>query len=184
MKNYVFIILISLTANVKGQCYTSLTQSQNKLLDTYKIDYTGLQTRYIMSTNRIDQIKDLTTKEGMIHSYSDFLKWKSPEIVILPDTTMYLFTGTDYVKNKSFMPESELIPAFFDSSDRVLQFFHFDIYKDDINTIEILECHLSSDKTCSRIYHMIFIENKYGYWSSFLSDDTDTTLDCPFCAIP
>lgn len=185
MKNFIVVLFVILTSVVNAQTFTMLNQSQNKLLDKYGIDYAGLQTRYIMSTNQIDIIEDTETRLGMIKSYEEFMKWKSPDVKILPDTIEVLMTGYDYLKDKSLMDDrTELLRVFFYDYHKVLQRLHFDVYDGMIKSIEIIECSMPSEDFGINFFHMIFIENKYGYWKLFSSDDSDTTLDCPFCGTP
>ena len=184
MKKLFLIFTITISAVVNAQCYTSLTQSQNKLLDTYGIDYTGLQTRFIMSTNRLDNISKLEIKNGMTESYTKFNTWNNGQLQIIPDTNFVIETGADYVKNKIFTEESELLNGFLNESHNLLQKVHVDINQDGIESIEIVEFHMTEYKKCTYIFHMVFIEYTNGLWTSFVSDDDDSSLDCPFCVVP
>ena len=184
MKRLGFIFALTISSIVNAQCYTSLTQSQNKLLDQYGIDYTGLQTRYIMSTNRIDNIKDSATKAGMIESYSKFLEWNHGELQIIPDTGLVISTGTEYVKDKILTEDKAPIGWLLNDSHHLLQKVHFDINQDGIKSLEIVEFHMTGYSGCIYIYHMIFIEKFDGSWTTLSYDETDTSLDCPFCTVP
>jgi hypothetical protein len=184
MKKLFFIFAVALSTVVNAQCYTSLTQSQNKLLDKYGIDYTGLQTRYIMSTNQIDLISDLPTKTGMIKSYTKFINWNSGQMQIMPDTNIIIGTGLDYIKDKILTEEAEPLRWLFNELNNILQVYHSDINNDGIKSIEIVEYHMLGDRNCTRVCHMLFIEDMNGIWSTFSSDDNDITLDCPFCTVP
>lgn len=184
MKKLFVLIAVAVSSTINAQCYTSLTQSQNKLLDTYGIDYTGLQTRYIMSTNQIGNISDLSTKNGMIESYSKFTEWNLGQMQIIPDTNIVISTGTDYIKNKTLHEDSEPLKWLLNDSDKILQLYHIDINEDDIKSIEIVEYYISDRTDCTYIRHLIFIEDVNGIWSSFSSDDNDMSLECPFCTVP
>jgi hypothetical protein len=184
MKKLILIFAIALSNFINAQCYTSLTQSQNKLLDTYGIDYTGLQTRYIMSTNRINNIKDSATKSGMIESYERFIKWNDGNLQIIPDTSLVISTGTEYVKDKILTDDKAPIGWLLNDSHHLLQKIHFDINRDDIKSLEIVEFHMTGNSECIYIYHMIFIEKFDGIWTTLSYDENDTTLDCPFCTVP
>ena len=184
MNKLITILYIALSGFVNGQAYTSLTQSQNKLLDKYGISYTGLQTRYIMSTNQIDKISDIQTRDGMIESYNEFTKWNNGKLQVIPDTSIIIRTGTDYIKNKRLTQDSKNLEWLMNDSQTLLQMIHFDINRDNIKSIEILEFHLTGIKEYTYIFHMIFIEDFNNNWSSFSSDDNDLTLDCPFCTVP
>ena len=184
MKKLFFIFTIAVSTISNAQCYTSLTQSQNKLLDEYGINYAGLQTRYIMSTNQIDNISDLETKNGMIKSYSQFNEWNLGQLQIIPDTSNVIATGADYISNKRLSKESEPLKWLLDDSDKILQLYHSDINDGNIKSIEIIEYYISGRKDCTYICHLIFIEDVNGIWSSFSSNDDDITLDCPFCTVP
>lgn len=184
MKKLVFIFTIAISTIVNAQCYTSLTQSQNKLLDKYGIDYTGLQTRYIMSTNRIETISDIDTKNGMIKSYAQFVAWNDGQLQVIPDTSHIIETGADYLNDKILAKESIELKWLLNDSYNLLQKMHVEVNQDNIKSIEIVEFHMTGYKGCTYIYHMVFIEDYNGVWSSFSSNDNDITLDCPFCTVP
>jgi hypothetical protein len=185
MKKLVFIFAVSISSFLNAQCYsyTSLTQTQKKLLDKYDIDYTGLQTRYIMSTNQINIISDLETKNGMILSFSKFNKWNNNRLQIIPDTSLIIETASDYIQTKNLTEDGKMLKYFMFSSHNILQKIHIDINQDEIKSIEIIELHITTIKDCVHIYHMIFIENLNGLWNN-LYYDTDITLDCPQCTVP
>jgi hypothetical protein len=184
MKKLIFIVTIAFSSIGNAQCYTSLTQSQNKLLDKYGIDYTGLQTRYIMSTNRINVISDIDTKNGMIESYDRFIKWNDGNLQTIPDTNLIISTGTEYVKDKILTEDKAPIGWLLNDSHHLLQKIHFDINRDGIKSIEIVEFHMTKYQGCTYIYHMIFIEKLDGIWTTLSYDENDTSLDCPMCTIP
>ena len=184
MKKLIFIVTVAISSIVNAQCYTSLTQSQNKLLDKYGIDYTGLQTRYIMSTNRINNISDIETKNGMMESYDQFNKWNDGRLQIIPDTNKIISTGTEYIKNKILTEDNALLSWLLNDSHHLLQKIHFDINRDDVKSLEIVEFHMTKYRGCTYIYHMIFIEKMDGIWTTLSYDETDTSLDCPMCTIP
>jgi hypothetical protein len=184
MKKLVFIFTIAVSIIGNAQCYTSLTQSQNKLLDEYGISYTGLQTRYIMSTNQIDSISDLPTKNGMIKSYSQFNAWNNGQLQIIPDTSYIIATGADYISDKVLSEDSESLSWSLNETHNLLQKIHIDINHNNIKSIEIVEFHMTAYTGCTYIYHMIFIEDYNNVWSSFSSNDNDISLDCPFCTVP
>jgi hypothetical protein len=184
MKKLIFIVTVAFSSISNAQCYTSLTQSQNKLLDKYGIDYTGLQTRYIMSTNRINNIKDPATKSGMMESYAKFIKWNNGRLEVLPDTAHILETASNFIKNKTLTEESKTTRFIMTDDGKILNNVHIDINQDDIKSIEIIEIYHSNMKDCLRITHMIFVENTAGSWYDVTYDNNDTTLDCPFCTVP
>lgn len=184
MKKLLVVIAVAVSGFVNGQCYTLLTQSQNKLLDTYGIDYTGLHTRYIMSTNQIEEIVDSESKIGMINSYSKFTKWNKNRLQIVPDINNILLTGTEYIKDKNLADDSQVLFWLLNDSHHLLQKLKFDINRDGIKSIEIVEFHMTEYENCIYLYHMIFIEHFDGSWSNLDYDINDTSLDCPFCVVP
>jgi hypothetical protein len=137
-----------------------------------------------MSTDRINNITDSATKIGMIDSYSKFLEWNHGKLQIIPDSNLIIETAAAYLKNKILTEDAELLRYFANDSHKILQKVHFDINQDGIKSIEIIELHMTGYKTCTYIYHMLFIEYENGYWSNYSSDDNDVSLDCPFCTVP
>jgi hypothetical protein len=184
MKKLIFIVTVAFSSIVNAQCYTSLTQSQNKLLDKYGIDYAGLQTRYIMSTDRINNITDSATKSGMMESYAKFIKWNNGRLEVLPDTAHILETASNFIKNKTLTEESKTTRFIMTEESKILNYLYIDINQDDIKSIEIIEIYHSNMKECLRITHMIFVENSKGFWYDVTYDNNDITLDCPFCTVP
>jgi len=185
MKKLLVIITISISNFANTQCYTLLNQTENKILDTYGIKYTGLHTRYIMSTNQIDKITDIESKKGMIKSYSEFTKWNNGRLQIIPDTTDIIETCMDYIQSKNVTEDQEDLKWLMNETQNILQKIHFDINDSKIKSIEILEIHMTKNIDCiNNIHHMIFIEDIYGYWSCVLPNYDDITLECPFCPVP
>jgi hypothetical protein len=64
MKKFLLVLAVAVSSVLNAQlAFTSLNQSQNKLLDQFGIDYASLQTRYIVSTGQLSMISDVAIKK-------------------------------------------------------------------------------------------------------------------------
>jgi hypothetical protein len=179
MKKFLVILAVLFNGFVFGQlAFTSLTQSQNKLLDQFGIDYASLQTRYILSTNQLSTISDVDIKKEMKVAYDKFIKWNAGRFDIIPDTNSNI-TGEDLLAGRTLV--DDYIRIGLNSNHKVLQSVQFSVNSADIKTIEIVEIFNKTLK--DRIEHLILVQDTYGNWDVFIYDDTDITLPCPMCPV-
>ena len=178
MKKLVVVLAVAFSGVLNAQlAFTSLSQSQNKLLDQFGIDYASLQTRYIVSTGQLDLITDSDIKNEMKVAYNKFSKWNVSRLEIIPDTNSNI-NGEDFLKGRLLI--DEYVRFGLNSNHKVLQSIRFDINNTNIKTIEIVEIFNKTLK--DRIEHLILVQDIYGYWDIFIYDVNDTTLDCPMCS--
>lgn len=160
--------------------FTSLNQSENKLLDSYGIDYTGPYTRYKIISGEYKRLKDTSLRNQFLEAFEKFEKWNKNYFKTIPDTT-YFSDGIEYMKNKD---ANEFLKATFNETRKILGIYSININDklNNIRTIEILELYNTGMQ--NYIDHIIMVENYKGFWELFIYDDEDPTLDCGRCMIP
>lgn len=160
--------------------FSSLNQSENKLLDSYSIDYTGPYTRYKVISEEYKRLEDKSLQSEYLTAFNKFEKWNKNYFKTIPDTT-YFSDGVEYMQKKD---ANELLKATFNETRKILGIYSIEIGDklNNIRTIEILELYnIGMNKY---IDHVIMIENYKGFWELFLYNDEDSTLDCGQCMIP
>ena len=182
-KLIISIIAISISSVLFTQTnfnFTSLNQSQNKLLDSYGIDYTGPYTRYKIISGEYKRLKDTSLRNQFLEAFEKFEKWNKNYFKTIPDTT-YFSDGVEYMKNKD---ADAFFKAIFNETRKILGIYSIKIEDklNNIRTIEILEIYNAG--MYNYIDHIIMVENYKGFWDSFMYDDEDPTLDCGRCMIP
>jgi hypothetical protein len=166
MKKLVFLVTVSLvTFSCFGQDtimhYQSLTQSQNKLLDRYGIDYVGPQIRIIVETGNLNTLTDSVKKE-ITASFQKFEKWNLGYFDPISDT----IGGNEYFAEVN------------DNSNNV-------------KSIRIVEHYTSSNsvlKDGSKLYFgnygfSVYVSDFKGNISDFFYTDSDIDLECPQCYV-
>jgi hypothetical protein len=183
MKKLVFIFVLGFISNSSfGQNFgfSFINQSENKLLESYSIDYTGPFIRYKVVSNEYKTFKDTALQISFKQAYDRFQNWNSGYFKNIPDTT-YFSDGIEYMKDKI---SDDFLKLTFNETRKILGIYSINVNDEsnDIQTIEILE--LYNTGMHNYIDHVIMIKNFNGYWELFISDETDTSLDCPSCLIP
>jgi hypothetical protein len=183
MKKLIFLLLSFISFDNTAQSvfnFSMLNQSENKLLDSYGIDYTGPYTRYKVISEEYRRLKDTLLQSEYLTAFDKFQKWNKNYFKTIPDTT-YFSDGVKYMKDKD---ANELLKATFNETRKILGIYSIEIDDklNNIRTIEILE--LYNTEMYKYINHVIMIENYKGFWELFLYDDDDPTLDCGQCIIP
>ncbi|MBM3185531.1 MAG: hypothetical protein FJZ67_04465 [Bacteroidetes bacterium] len=183
MKNLFFWFLVCSAGYTCAQTvftFTCLNQSENKLLDSYGIDYTGPYTRYKIISGEYKRLKDTLLRNQFIEAFEKFQKWNKNYFKTIPDTT-YFSDGIEYMKNKD---ADSFLKAIFNETRKITGIYSIKIEDklNNIRTIEILEIYNTGMN--NYIDHIIMIENYKGFWDSFMYDDDDPTLDCGSCMIP
>jgi len=183
MKNLLFILIsffyfVSFSQNIYN--FSSLNQSQNKLLDSYGIDYTGPYTRYKVISEEYKKLEDTLLQTQYLVAFDRFEKWNKNYFKSIPDT-MYFSDGIEYMKDKN---TNEFLKATFNKARKILGIYSIKINDrlNNIRTIEILE--LYNIGIQNYIDHIIMVENYIGFWELITYDDEDPTLDCGQCMVP
>jgi len=118
------------------------------------------------------------------------MKWNNGSLQVVPDTNIIIETGDQYISQKLLDEYNEPLYWILNESHKILQKISFDINKDGIKTIEIIEYHIAgeypaghpdNDKFYSRVGHLILVENYDNVWSMSRHYENDLTLDCPKC---
>ena len=177
----VFATLIySVAFNQTVYNFSSLNQSQNKLLDTYGIDYTGPYTRYKVLSGEYLKLNDTTLQTEYLRAFNRFEIWNKNYFNTIPDT-VYFSDGLQYMKDKD---ANELLIATFNETRKILGFYSVKVNDriNNVRTIEILE--LYNTGMDNYIDHIIMVEQFDGFWELITYDDNDQTLDCGQCMIP
>jgi hypothetical protein len=141
--------------------YQPLTQSQNKLLDHYGIDYVSPQTRIIVETGKLNTLTDSVKKE-ITASFQKFEKWNLGYFDPISDT----IGGNEYFAEVN------------DNSNNV-------------KSIRIVEHYTSSNsvlKDGSKLYFgnygfSVYVSDFSGNVTDFFYSDRDLDLDCPQCYV-
>jgi hypothetical protein len=140
----------------------SLTQSQNKLLMKYGINYIGFHTRYMVASGNVLKLRDTNIQHEMTSSFNRFQRWNNGYFSNIPDTTVndrYKIIVNDYNNN--------------------------------IKSIEIIESYSSattrlSDNTnfyWGNFGFTLLVEDLLGNITELVYSEADTDLDCPQCYI-
>jgi hypothetical protein len=166
MKKLVILVAISISSIVGFtqdtiMHYQSLTQSQNKLLDRYGINYIGPQTRYLVETGKINTLSD-SVKDKITTSYKKFETWN-----------LGFFDAVTDISS-----DDEL---FIDVNDK----------SNNVKSIRIVEHYTSSNsvlKDGSKLYFgnfgfTVFVSDFAGNVTNFFYSDRDLDLDCPQCYV-
>jgi len=174
----VFSSSVSFTQTIFN--FSSLNQSQNKLLDSYGIDYTGPYTRYKVISGEYKKLKDSTLQTQYLVAFDKFEKWNKNYFKSIPDT-LFFSDGIEYMKDKD---ANELLKATFNETRKTLGIYSIGINDrtNNIQTIEILE--LYNTGMHNYIDHIIMVQNFDCFWELITYDDEDPTLDCGQCMIP
>jgi hypothetical protein len=179
MKKFLLVLAVAVSSVLNAQlAFTSLNQSQNKLLDQFGIDYASLQTRYIVSTGQLSMISDVAIKKEMKVAYDKFSKWNTGRFEVIPDTNSNI-NGEDLLKGRLLI--NDYVRIGLNSNHKILQSVQFNVTSSSIQTIEIVEIFNKTLK--DRIEHLILVQDIYGYWDIFVYDDNDITLLCPMCPV-
>jgi hypothetical protein len=183
MKTFFFFISCLLTLVVNSQTvfnYSYINQSENKLLDSYGIDYTGPFIRYEVLSGEYKTIKDTSLQKSFVESFNRFQRWNDGYFKTIPDTT-YFSDGIEYMEDKS---TNDLLKLTFNETRKILGIYSINVndISNNIKTIEILE--LYNTGMVNYIDHVIMIEKYDLTWELFTYNDNDTSLDCPSCITP
>tara|TARA_R110000868_G_scaffold406634_1_gene687231 strand:- start:1583 stop:2128 length:546 start_codon:yes stop_codon:yes gene_type:complete len=179
MKKFLVVLAVAFSSSLNAQlAFTSLNQSQNKLLNQFDIDYASLQTRYIVSTGQLSIISDAATNKEMKVAYDKFINWNTNRFEVIPDTNSNI-TGDDLLKGRLLI--DDYVRIVLNSNQKILQSVQFNVTSTSIQTIEIVEIFNKTLK--DRIEHLILVQDNHGYWDIFVYDDNDITLSCPMCAV-
>jgi hypothetical protein len=179
MKKFLLVLAVAVSSVLNAQlAFTSLNQSQNKLLDQFGIDYASLQTRYIVSTGQLSMISDVAIKKEMKVAYDKFSKWNTGRFEVIPDTNSNI-NGEDLLKGRLLI--NDYVRIGLNSNHKILQSVQFNVTSSSIQTIEIVEIFNKTLK--DRIEHLILVQDIYGYWDIFVYDDNDITLLCTKCPV-
>lgn len=183
MKKLLFYLLAlysSISLSQTRLTFTMLNQSENKLLDSYCIDYTGAYVRSMVISNEYKKLDDNEIQIDFEEAYMKFEKWNKGYFKAIPDTN-YISDGTEYMKDKN---ANELLKITFNETRKILGKFSIKVndVKNNIRTIEILELYNTGME--NYIDHIIMVENYKGFWELITYDDEDPTLDCGQCMVP
>jgi hypothetical protein len=173
-------LIFSVAFNQTVYNFSSLNQSQNKLLDTYGIDYTGPYTRYKVLSGEYLKLNDTTLQTEYLRAFNRFEIWNKNYFKTIPDT-VYFSDGLQYMKDKD---ANELLKATFNETRKILGFYSVKINDriNNVRTIEILE--LYNTGMDNYIDHIIMVEHFDDFWELITPNDDDITLDCGQCPVP
>lgn len=172
-------------------CYTSITLTENALLDRHQIDYTGTHSRYLMTSGKINNIP-IEWQESVRKDYDKFLIWNKGYFDTLPtmnepviiDGYGYLLTHEiDFDKNPMLfmgMNETRQIIGMFSKEVNDVKY--------GIKTIEIVELYNTGIPE-DAVDKFIMIQDFTGKWALFSTSESRDQIikdykleDCPDCS--
>lgn len=127
--------------------------------------------------NAFSKSIDPLVKESMVSAYDRFVAWNAGKLSNIPDTSIAIMTGEDYLSDKMV---TEYYRTVVNSNINIIQMYRQEI-NDSVNNTKTIEIIETFNTYQNRIEHLIFIERYDGTWGIITPDYSNSSLVCPQC---